>query len=268
MDSVAAFAAFWKYYEPRRDKLVTKAVTPTPLAAFYAKMTPEHRELFGPRLIDGARSVATTSSFDKLDAAQRAIGTAFAYAGLSYDHVFSALFAFRDAVFDAIVAEVGADSDVMRGLLIYIEHAVVHIGSAYNATTNALVAEQRKQLLEMSVPILQIAPRVLLVPLLGDLSTEKVAGLTTRVLSALRGERAATLVLDLTGITRVEAQATSVLEGIVGAARLMGTKVIACGVSTEVANAIVDRQIDLSGLTLLGDLTEAVRRCLHLLTPQ
>lgn len=257
-DPVAAFAAFWGYYEPRRDKLVSKAVTPTPLAAFYAKMTAEQRELFGPRLLDGARSVATTGSFEQLDAAQRAIGIAFAYAGLSYDHVFSALFGFRDAVFDAIVAEVGADSDVMRGLMIYIEHAVVHIGSAYNTTTNALVAEQRKQLLELSVPILQIAPRVLLVPLLGDLSTERVSGLTTRILGALHGERAALLVLDFTGITRVEAQATSVLEGIVGGARLMGAKIIACGLSTEIAAAIVDRQIELAGLTLLGDLSEAI----------
>jgi rsbT co-antagonist protein RsbR len=218
-DPLQAFTAFWQYYEPRRDKLVNKAVTPTPLAAFYARMTAEQREVFGPRMIEAARSVATTGSFDQLDASQRAIGTAFGYAGLSYDHVFSALFGFRDAVFDTIVAEVGADSDVMRGLLIYIEHAVVHIGSAYNTTTNALVAEQRKQLLELSVPILQIAPRILLVPLLGELSTEKVAGLTTRILGALRNERAAILVLDLTGITRVEAQATAVLEGIVSAAR-------------------------------------------------
>ena len=263
-DAVAAFTVFWKYYEPRRDTLVSAAVTPTPLGAFYASMTPEQRELFGPRLIGAARGVTTTKSFDELDRAQRAIGTQFALAGISYDHVFLALFAFRDGVFDAIVRDVGADSEVMRGLMVYIEHAVVHIGSAYVHATTDIVADQRKQILELSVPILRIAPRVLLVPLLGELSTEKVAGLTTRILAALRDERAELLVLDLTGITRVEAQATSVLEGIVSAARLMGAKVIACGLSTEVAGAIVDRHIELPGVTILGDLTEAIAKCVAL----
>jgi len=260
-DPVAAFSAFWRYYEPRRDKLVSNAVTPTPLAAFYASMTPEHREMFGPQLIAAARRVGETKSFADLDRAQRAIGTAFAHAGITYEHVFAALFAFRDGVFDAIVADVGADSEVMRGLLLYIEHAVVHIGAAYVQTTMELVVAQRKQILELSVPILRIAPRVVLVPLLGELSNEKVTSLTARILAVLREDRAELLVLDLTGITRVEAQATTVLEGIVGAARLMGAKVMVCGLSSDVAGVIVDRQIELSGVSIVGDLTEAITKC-------
>jgi anti-anti-sigma regulatory factor len=260
-EDLTSFATFWEFYEARRDQLVGDAVRPTALARFYAAMTAEQKTVFGSDLVAAARKTIASGSFAPIDAAQRRIGIEFARSGVTYQDVFWGLFRFRDVVFDAILREDTVDSAVMRGLLEYIEHAVIHIGGAYNETTNELVADQRKEIVALSVPVLQIAPRVLLVPLLGKLAEERIAGLTTRVLAEVRDGRADTLILDLTAITHVEGRATDVLGVIVSAVRLMGAKVIVCGLPANVASAMVDRAVELQGVTIMGDLAEAVTRC-------
>jgi rsbT co-antagonist protein RsbR len=255
----AAFAKFWTFYAKHRDTVLPDAIAHTPvLARFYASLTGELRELFGPAVIAAAERSIASGELTALEDAQRRIGAAFARAGMTYHDVFGAVFELRNVFLGLMDRESIRDTDIMRGLLVYVHNAVLNIGGAFIAARDEMLAQQRRQILELSTPVLQIAPHVLLVPIIGELTDDRLTSLTSRVLAHIREARARRLILDLTGLAHADARAAGVLGQLVAACRLMGTHVIVCGISSEVATSIVEQNATLAGLDVAGNLEQAV----------
>lgn len=254
-----AFATFWAFYAKHRDTALRDAIAQTPvLARFYASLTGELRELFGPAVVAAAERSIAERQLTALDDAQRRIGVAFARANMTYDDVFGALFDLRNVLLALMDREGVRDPDIMRGLLVYVQNAVLNIGGAFISARDAMLAEQRRQILELSTPVLQIAPRLLLVPIIGELTEDRLTTLTSRVLAHVRDARARRVILDLTGLAHADPHAASVLAQLVSACRLMGAHVVVSGISSEVASSIVEQEAALAGLEVAGNLEQAV----------
>jgi rsbT co-antagonist protein RsbR len=255
----AAFAKFWTFYAKHRDTVLPDAVAQRPvLAQFYASLTDELRELFGPAVVAAAERSIAEGQLTALEEAQRRIGIAFARAGMTYHDVFGAVFELRNVFLTLMDREDMRDPDVMRGLLVYVHNAVLNIGGAFIAARDEMLTQQRRQILELSTPVLQIAPRLLLVPIIGELTEDRLTSLTSRVLAHVRDARARRLILDLTGLAHADSRAASVLGQLVAACRLMGTQVVVSGISSEVATSIVEQEASLAGLDVAGNLEQAV----------
>ena len=69
-----------------------------------------------------------------------------------------------------------------------------------------------------------------------------------------RSNRARVVVLDITGVASVDEAVANHLVQTVEAARLMGARAVITGLSSKIAQTIVDLGVDLGMLNTVGDL--------------
>jgi anti-anti-sigma regulatory factor/PAS domain-containing protein len=126
----------------------------------------------------------------------------------------------------------------------------------------ALVEEQRRQILNLSAPILDVGRGTLAVPLIGRLDAERGGELGERLLPAIVAQRASHVVLDVTGAEALDPDGAAALERLAHAIQLLGSRPILTGVRPEVARALVDVDLgeELLVLRSLGRGLEVSRK--------
>jgi rsbT co-antagonist protein RsbR len=131
------------------------------------------------------------------------------------------------------------------------------IGLAVDTYIYARESTMRKQqeaIRELSTPVLQIRDRLLLLPIIGVIDSQRAQLITEGLLRAIRSNRAKVVVMDITGVATIDSKVANHLLQTVTAARLMGAMVIVTGLSSEVAQSLVELGIDLTRLNTVGDL--------------
>ncbi len=117
---------------------------------------------------------------------------------------------------------------------------------------------QAQQLLELSVPILDVGHGVLAVPLIGTLDQERSGVLATRLLPEVTVRRARCVILDLTGVDGLEAVGAESLLQVARALQLLGTRPILTGIRPALAELLIRRGVDLGGILTLRSLYEGL----------
>jgi rsbT co-antagonist protein RsbR len=117
---------------------------------------------------------------------------------------------------------------------------------------------QRDEIIELSTPVLQIWDRVLVLPIIGTLSSGRATRLTEAVLTKLAETRNDVLILDVSGVPIIDTNVSQHLLQTVQAAALMGTVSILSGVRAEVAQAMVRLGVDLGQLRSSSSLRDAL----------
>jgi rsbT co-antagonist protein RsbR len=110
----------------------------------------------------------------------------------------------------------------------------------------------------LSVPVLPILEQVLLIPLVGEIDTERARIVLERLLDGITTGRARIAIIDITGVPLVDASLVDWLMHATSAARLMGARCILVGIGPEVAQALVASGANLTNLTTRADLRSAV----------
>lgn len=136
--------------------------------------------------------------------------------------------------------------------------------TAANVVSTAIDRERREEVIsELSTPILQITPRVLLTPIVGRLDARRAAQLEKHLLRAIRSQRARVVVVDVTGAGYVEKETASRLSGMVHGARLLGAEVIVTGISSKLAAALLGAWVGTPEFRTAGDLQEGIEVAFH-----
>ena len=117
-----------------------------------------------------------------------------------------------------------------------------------------VIRQQQEAIRELSTPVLQIRDRLLLLPIIGVIDTQRARLITESLLRAIRANRAKVVVMDVTGVVTIDSKVANHLLQTVAAARLMGALVIVTGLSSDVAQSLVTLGIELSKLNTVGDL--------------
>jgi rsbT co-antagonist protein RsbR len=124
----------------------------------------------------------------------------------------------------------------------------------YIYARESTMRKQQEAIRELSTPVLRIRDRLLLVPIVGVIDSQRARLITEGALRAIRGTRAKVVVMDVTGVATIDSKVANHLLQTVAAARLMGATVIVTGLSAEVAQSLVALGIDLTKLNTVGDL--------------
>jgi rsbT co-antagonist protein RsbR len=117
-----------------------------------------------------------------------------------------------------------------------------------------LIHQQQEAIRELSTPVLQIRERLLILPIIGVIDTQRARQITESLLHAIRSHRAKVVVVDITGVPIVDSRVANHLMQTVLAARLMGTTAIVTGLSADVAQALVTLGVNLGDVMTAGDL--------------
>ena len=173
------------------------------------------------------------------------------------------------AVLKRIVQAFDGDLDrVIPAFLSLTKVVFLDIGLAVDTYVHAREATVRKQqaaIRELSTPVLQIRPRLLLLPIIGAIDATRARDITETLLLAIRSHRAKVVVVDITGVATLDSKVANHLSQTVAAAKLMGAKVIITGLSPDVAQALVSLGVDLEKLSAVGDLEEGIEEAERLL---
>lgn len=120
------------------------------------------------------------------------------------------------------------------------------------------IENQRAAIQELQVPTIEVGDGVLLLPIVGSLTSERAAELSQGILLDIARLRASRLVLDLGGVPVVDTAVATHLLRIVSAAALLGCKSVLTGIRPEVAQIIISLGIDLSGVEARRTLKDAL----------
>jgi anti-anti-sigma regulatory factor len=119
-------------------------------------------------------------------------------------------------------------------------------------------ARTSEQIRALATPVLTVGDRVLLVPVIGRVTPEIAGQMMDRVLAETRLQRAKAIVIDLTGVAIMDAEAASRIVNLVTTVRLLGARVILTGVSTPMSETLVNMGVDLTRLETVGDLRRGI----------
>jgi rsbT co-antagonist protein RsbR len=128
-----------------------------------------------------------------------------------------------------------------------------------------VIRQQQEAIRELSTPVLQIRERLLLLPIIGVIDTQRARLITESLLLSIRANRAKVVVMDVTGVATIDSKVANHLLQTVAAARLMGALVIVTGLTSEVAQSLVTLGIELSTLNTVGDLQGGLEEAERLL---
>jgi rsbT co-antagonist protein RsbR len=117
----------------------------------------------------------------------------------------------------------------------------------------------------LSTPVLPVRDRLLILPIIGIIDSNRALQLTEQLLAAIRTHRAKAVVVDITGVPVVDSRVANHILQTVEAARLMGATVIVTGISPEISTTLVRIGVDLSRLRTMGDLRGGLEEAEQLL---
>jgi PAS domain S-box-containing protein len=126
-----------------------------------------------------------------------------------------------------------------------------------------IIEEQQVAIRTLSTPIIQVWEGVLTVPVLGVLDEQRVEQMMSVVLDAVATSGAEYAIIDLTGVDIIDTRTADHIMKIVRAIQLLGARAIVVGIRSEVAQAIVGLGVDLSAITTLANLRDALLRCMR-----
>ena len=135
-----------------------------------------------------------------------------------------------------------------------VNNILVIVAVAFSVERERVIAEQQASIRELSTPVLLLRDRLLLLPIIGLIDSDRARQLTEQMLGAIREFRAGVVVMDITGVAAVDSKVANHLIQTVDAARLLGTTVVVTGVSPAIAQTIVTVGVDLSRIQTVGDL--------------
>jgi rsbT co-antagonist protein RsbR len=141
----------------------------------------------------------------------------------------------------------------------------VTVGVSFVEERERIIREQQASIRELSTPVLQVRDRLVILPIIGVLDTQRARQLTEQLLSAIQTNRAKVVVIDITGVASIDLTVANHLVQTVEASRLMGASAIITGLSSEIAQTLVDLGVDLSMMKTVGDLQGGLEEAERLL---
>jgi rsbT co-antagonist protein RsbR len=123
---------------------------------------------------------------------------------------------------------------------------------------------QRDEILELSTPVIQVWDKVLALPIIGTLDSNRAARLTESLLEGIGEQQAEVVILDISGVPTIDTLVAQHLLKTVQAATLMGAVSIMSGVRPETAQAMVHLGIDMGSLRSRRSLREALQLALQI----
>jgi len=136
----------------------------------------------------------------------------------------------------------------------WLDDAIGAFAQAFVSANEGVIATQQQAIRQLSTPVLQLRPGLLILPIVGALDRDRLDQMRAMLLRAVRERRARAIVLDVTGVPEIDSVAANQLIGSVTSARMMGAETIISGLSAEIAQTLVTVGIDLSLVVSAGDL--------------
>ena len=125
----------------------------------------------------------------------------------------------------------------------------------YQQSRDEIIRRQAHELLELSTPVVELWHKILALPLIGTLDSERTQTVMENLLNHIVKSGAEIAIIDITGVPTVDTLVAQHLIKTVSAARLMGADCIISGIRPQIAQTIVHLglQLDVVSKATMAD---------------
>lgn len=123
----------------------------------------------------------------------------------------------------------------------------------------SLLEQKEAAIVRLGAPIIHVLDGVVALPLIGELDGARAESMTATLLDTVAQMGATHVVLDLTGISSLNAETAELLLRVAQAVRLLGAEIMLTGMRADLARTVVTLDVGLGNVRTLPTLKEAVR---------
>ena len=238
-------------------------------ARLLTAMTQEEIFSEATSVYDNYVEVLETGSVEALQAYARNLSERVIPRGVETHEVLGIVLLLRDVLGRSLFKKYQADFELLSRVLDAYEPAANRIantvGVSFVQERERIIRQQQEAIRELSTPVLQVRERLLILPIIGVIDSQRARQLTEQLLRGIRNNRAKVVVVDITGVPEIDSTVANHLVQTVEASRLMGASVIITGLSSEIAQTLVTIGVDLSKMNAVGDLQGGIEEAERLL---
>jgi len=233
-------------------------------------MTPQEMAAETKAVYDNYVEVLETGSVEALQNYARDLSERIIPRGVETHEVVGIVLLLRDVLARSLFEKYQRDFSLLNRVLDAYEPAANRIANTVAVSfvdeRERIIRQQQDAIRELSTPVLPVRERLLILPIIGVLDSERARQLTEQLLTGIRRHRAKVVVIDITGAPDVDETVANHLVQTVDASRLMGASVIITGLSPEIAQTLVTIGVDLSKMNTIGDLQGGLEEAERLLS--
>ncbi|WP_409305559.1 STAS domain-containing protein [Peribacillus sp. SCS-155] len=139
-----------------------------------------------------------------------------------------------------------------------IDHAVYCFSLTYVHFYKKNLEAAKTAFLELSVPVVPLSKGIAVLPLIGNVDTERARLLMEETLRESVKLNLQVLVLDLSGVVMVDTMVADQIFKVIGALELIGVKTILSGIRPEIAQTVVSLGLDFTNVPIKANLEQAL----------
>jgi len=257
------------YFKEKREVIRKQWVQDAKNKSMLAGLSDEEIETESANVYDTCVKCIVTGKFDSAQAYAKSAAEKGILAGATSEQVLMSLLSLRDILGRAIFENYGKDPKKWIKVLDTYEpvaNAILGIVSdAFLKEREQLVKQQQEALLELSTPVIRVWEKVLTVPLIGVLDSERTQLVMETLLQRIVDTQSRVVIVDISGIPGIDTLVANHLLRTVTATKLLGAECIVTGVSSQIAQTLVHLGVDLSGIITRSSMSDGIAMAFEIL---
>src|SRR5262252_3582539 len=117
---------------------------------------------------------------------------------------------------------------------------------------------------ELSTPVIKVHDRVLLLPIVGTVDTQRAHQIMETVLVQVVEQQAKVMILDIAGVPVVDTKVADHILKTTAAVQLLGAQTILTGISASVARTVVQLGVEITRMHTRAKLAEGIELALSI----
>ena len=257
------------YFKGKREVIRKRWVQAMQAKGLLGGLSDEEVEAESANIYDTCVECLETGKFDGAQAYAKSMAEQGVLAGMTSEQIMMSMLTLRDVYGRAIFENYGKDPKKWAEVLDFYEpvaNTILGIVSeAFIKERERLIKKQQEALLELSTPVVRVWEKVLSVPLIGILDSERTQLVMETLLQKIVDTQSLVVILDISGIPGIDTLVANHLIRTVTAARLLGAECIVTGVSANIAQTLVHLGVDLSGITTRPSMSDGLEMAFEIL---
>lgn len=141
-----------------------------------------------------------------------------------------------------------------------MDFLVQEFSKKYYQITRDRMKAQHELITELGAPIIPIGDTIAVLPLIGDIDTERAQRILETVPAKCIENQVNKICIDLSGVPIVDTMVAQQIYSIIQTLSLLGIKTVLSGIRPEVAMTSVQLGIDLKGIKTFNTLQQALQK--------
>jgi methyl-accepting chemotaxis protein len=161
-----------------------------------------------------------------------------------------------------------ADGDLEVGLNIDRGDEIGELATSFEQMRRSiqdLIRRQEASIEALATPLIPFKKEILIVPMVGIVDPSRIDQLRVSLIEEVHQQRSRVVIIDLTGVPEMDAAAVAGLNGVAGAASLLGATVVLTGLRPEIAQQWAQQEVQVRDAVSERSLERGIARALEII---